>query len=487
VSDPHPATSEVAYRSATDLLDDLASGRTSSVDLVTTLLDRISAIDDARSRVALRSIAAISSDARAVALERDAERAAGGLRGPLHGLPVVVKDNIEAIGLPGTAGSTALLGRPTRDALLVTRLRDAGAVVIASTNLSQWANLRSTRSTSGYSATGGLVANPWALDRSAGGSSSGSGAALAAGLTPLAVGTETDGSIVCPASVNGVVGLKPTVGHVPTAHVVPISASQDSPGPMARTVRDVALLYEVLAARPAPAPAKLKVAFATNWRTGHPQTDAHAERVVGWLAESGVTVIARELAEPTPAEQGDELEVLLAELHDDLSSYLARRPGAGVRSLADVIAFEDEHADVEQIYFDHDLFTRSLASGGRAASGYAQARQRNLDWAVSTCLTPGLDGVDAVVAPAFGPSWKSDLVVGGHPGPASVATMAPAIAGWPILSVPAGLVHGLPVGLAVIGRPDAEGTLLEVARRVEAAVAQREAPTRPSWHDAGRG
>jgi len=488
VTDPHPTSADLAYLSATDVLDALSNGQTSSGEILDVLLERIGTLDFPGSPVALGSIAAVSADAREVARERDDERARGESRGALHGVPVVVKDNVEAVGLPGAAGSTALAGRPVRDATLVRRLRDAGAVVFASTNLSQWANLRSRRSSSGYSATAGLVANPWALDRSAGGSSSGSGAALAAGLSPLAVGTETDGSIVCPASVNGVAGLKPTVGHVPTTHVVPISASQDSPGPMARSVADVALLYGVLAARsPVAPPEHPKVAFATNWLTGHPLTDAHIARVVDWLEESGVTVVPRELAEPATAQYDDELAVLVAELYDDLTAYLAERPGDGVHSLADVIAYEDAHADVEQRYFGHDLFLMAVESGGRAGPDYAEARARNLEWAVATCLTPGLDGVDAVVAPAYGPAWKSDLIVGGHPGPASVATMAPAVAGWPIMSVPAGLIQGLPVGLAIIGRPDSEYTLLDIARRVEEVITSNSPLGRPTWADARRG
>jgi amidase len=488
VTDPHPTSADLAYLGATQVLAALSSGQTSSSEILDVLLERVGNLDFPESPVALGSVAAISADAREVARECDDERARGESRGVLHGVPVVVKDNIEALGLPGAAGSTALVGRPVRDATLVTRLREAGAVVFASTNLSQWANIRSLRSSSGYSATGGLVANPWALDRSAGGSSSGSGAALAAGLTPLAVGTETDGSIVCPASVNGVAGLKPTVGYVPITHVVPISASQDSPGPMARSVADVQLLYTVLAARsPVAPPGHPRVAFATNWLTGHPLTDSHIARVVEWLEESGVAVEPRELAVPAETEGNDELAVLVAELYDDLSAYLADRPGDGVHSLADVIAYEDAHADVEQRYFGHDLFLKALESGGRAGPAYAEARARNLEWAVTTCLTPGLEGVDAVVAPAYGPSWKSDLIVGGHPGPASVATTAPAIAGWPIMSVPAGLVQGMPVGLAVLGRPDSEFTLLDIARRVEEVVSTNAPQGRPRWTDARRG
>ena len=238
---------------AEEIARQLARGSLTSVELVDNCLERIASIDAPSTTIALNAVAAISADAREVAIARDDERSKGNTRGALHGVPVLIKDNIEALGLPGVAGSTSLLGRLSRDATLVTRLRDAGAIVLGSTNLSEWANIRSPRSTSGYSASGGLVANPWALDRSAGGSSSGSGAALAAGLAPLAVGTETDGSIVCPASVNGVVGLKPTVGAVPTKYVVPISSSQDSPGPMGlRIARCVAALPGAALRHPRP-------------------------------------------------------------------------------------------------------------------------------------------------------------------------------------------------------------------------------------------
>ena len=470
MTDPHETSSPLAYLSAGEVMDQFVDGSLRSLALLDVLLERIDAIDAASSSVALNSIAAIDPGARAVAAERDEQRAKGVLLGPLHGLPVVIKDNIEAIGLPGAAGSTALLGRPSRDAPLVSRLRAAGAVIVASTNLSQWANIRSVRSTSGWSATGGLVANSWALDRSAGGSSSGSGAALAAGLAPLAVGTETDGSIVCPASVNGVVGLKPTVGVVPATHVVPISASQDSPGPMGRTVADVARLYAVLSGTSPSALAPARVAVAVNWRTGHPATDERFDEVVAALGAAGVVVVRREVPEPGPEQNEDELAVLLAELVDDLSAYLADRPGVGVGSLAAVVDYEDRYRVREQPYFEHDLFVRALVTGGRPGAAYAHARERNLAWARDVCLGPALADVDVLLAPAYGPAWKSDLVVGGHPGPASVATTPPAIAGWPIASVPIGFVHGLPIGAAIIGRPHAEWRVLEVAARLEAGV-----------------
>ncbi len=489
-TDPHPPSAELAFLGTERLLRRLEEGVLSSRELVETLVTRIGALDAAGGDIGLLSVAALAPDAVDVAARRDDERAAGRLRGPLHGIPVLVKDNIEVKGLPAAAGSTALLGRPAGEALLVARLREAGAVVLGTTNLSEWANIRSARSTSGWSATGGLVGNPWALDRSAGGSSSGSGAAVAAGLAPLAVGTETDGSIICPASVNGVVGLKPTVGSVPTSGVVPVSASQDSPGPLGRSVDDVARLFAVLsgcdrtgAAGPAPT-----LVHATNWRTGHDPTDRLVDEVIARLRDEGGPVQERVVPIPAPTDEDDELTVLLAELVDDLGTYLAHRPGDGVRSLAEVVEFELAHPEVELAHFGHELFDRAVASGGRAGAAYAGARERNLRWAVHTCLEPALDGADVLAAPAYGPAWKSDLVVGGHANAAaSCATFPAAVAGWPIISVPIGLVGGLPVGLALIARPGAEWTLLDAARRIEALVATVDPIPRPSWSRPGRG
>jgi amidase len=491
-TDPHPPTEHLASLGVAAILEGLDSGALTSVDLVGSLLERIAAVDDPAGPVGLRAVAGLAEDALSVAAARDGERAAGRVRGPLHGVPVLVKDNIEVTGLPGAAGSTALSGRPATDAPLVTRLRDAGAVILGSTNLSAWANIRSERSTSGWSATGGLVGNPWALDRSAGGSSSGSGAALAAGLAPLAVGTETDGSIVCPASVNGIVGLKPTVGAVPTAGVVPVSASQDSPGPMGRSVDDVTRLFAVLAARtptdrgvPPVAP---RFAHAATWHTGHAPTDAVVVSCIEALRDSGNPVEDRDVATPGPEVVADEFQVLLAELVDDLGAYLDARPGNGVRSLAEVVAFDEAHADVELPWFGHELFVQAIATGGRDGDAYVDARARNLDWAVGTCLEPALAGADVLVAPAYGPAWKSDLVVGGHASAISSWVTTPAaIAGWPIMSVPIGLVHGLPVGLALLARPDEEWSLLAAARIVESVVADTDPLPGPAWSLPARG
>jgi amidase len=253
-------------------------------------------------------------------------------------------------------------------------------------------------------------------------------------------------------------------------------------------VDDVALLYGVLSQSTAPDEIPPPTfAVATTWRTGHPQTDRLFDDVVASLRDGGLSIIDREAALPGEAEGNDEAAVLFAELFDDLSEYLAERPGKGVRSLADVVAYEDEHRDREQVYFEHENFLTSIMSGGRAGGLYADARRRNLEWAIDTCLTPALADVDLLIAPAFGPSWKSDLIVGGHPGPASPATTAPAIAGWPILSLPLGLIGGLPVGLAIVGRAHSEWTILEGARRIEGLIHHRTPMPLPSWSPASRG
>ncbi|MGH3733093.1 MAG: amidase family protein [Acidimicrobiales bacterium] len=485
--DPHPTSATLGYLSAHDVLRRLDAGGLTSLDLVDTLIERVAQVDAPDSHTAVNSIAALSHEARAHANERDNERSRGGPLGPLHGVPVLIKDNVEALGLPALAGSTSLIGRPSREATLVTRLREAGAIVLGSTNLSEWANIRSPRSTGGYSATGGLVANPWALDRSSSGSSSGSGAALAAGLAPLAVGTETDGSIVSPASVNGVVGLKPTVGVVPTTYVVPVSASQDSPGPMGRTVADVALMFSVLAQQSARPATSTSMVVAKNWRTGHPATDQMFDDVIIELRGAGLEVVERDLAVPGEVEGRDELNVLLAELVDDLGAYLDQRPGEGVRSLADVIVYEDEHAEIEQRYFAHEFFVEAVATGGRSGPAYAESRRRNLAWALETCLEPGIEGADVILAPAYGPTWKSDLILGGHPGAASPVTSPAAIAGWPILSLPMGVVDGLPVGLAAVGRANAEWVVLDAARRIEGVLRAASPWPTPRWQSPVRG
>jgi amidase len=461
-----------------ELAGALGTGETTSVEIVAALLERITAIDAPGTETELRSVLALAPDALENAQRLDDERSHGSLRGPLHGVPILVKDNIEVVGLPGSAGSTALIGRPVpHDAALITRVREAGLVILGATNLSQWANMRSPFSTSGWSAVGGLTANPYRLDRCAGGSSSGSGAALAARLAPLAIGTETDGSITCPASLNGVVGIKPAVGTVPGEGIVPISSSQDSAGPMARTVRDVAALYEILtgldhvANRVERGLADVRIAVAVNLTTGHPATDRLFLDVVQTARDAGIATSEVTVAQADASVDADELTVLLCEMFDDLSAFLSRRGGDGPLTLAECIEFENAHRDVELPFFGHEFFDQSLASGGRAGEKYAEARARNLDWAVDQCLTPALSEVDCYIAPCYSPAWKNDLVGGGS-GSAhwSQITQAPAIAGWPIATVPMGVVDGLPVGLSIVGRPGNEATMLAVASGFESLL-----------------
>jgi amidase len=485
--DPSPATEALAYAGVAALQGRMADGNLTASSLVETLLQRVDAVDAAGTPTSLRSVLAVSDRAMDEAAASDRRRRAGQVLGLLEGIPVLVKDNIEVQGMPSCAGATALAGRPAAgDAPLVGRLRSAGAVILGTTNLSEWANIRSPRSTGGWSAVGGLTGNPWALDRNAGGSSSGSGAAVAAGLAPLAVGTETDGSITCPASLNGVAGIKPTVGAVPSLGLVPISHSQDSPGPFARSVAEAALLLEVLSARGGMlervrrGPAGMRAAVAGTWRTGHPGTDDLFEATAEALAGAGVELVPVSPAVPGPSEHEDEMTAILCELHDGLDRYLPTRGPAGPQSLAEVIAYEEAHADRELRWFGHEHFERALALGGCDTEAYRTARARNLAWAVETCLGPALDGADVLIAPTYGPAWKSDLVLGGHPAASAPTTTAAAIAGWPIATVPMGLVAGLPVGMGIIGRPGSEAELLAVGAAVER-------PAQPAWELPARG
>jgi len=457
----------------------------SSAELVDHLLNRIGEIDAAGPR--LRSVVAVDPQARAAAIDRDAERRDGRVRGPLHGTPVLLKDNIDTVDLPTTAGSLALTtSRPRADASLVTRLRTAGAIVLGKTNLSEWANFRSTHAASGWSAVGGLTANPWALDRSAGGSSSGSGAAVAAGLAPLAVGSETDGSIVCPASLNGVVGIKPTVGLVPADGLVPISHSQDTAGPMARTVREAAVLLDVLADTGGGFAAAcsdqlsvhglpdVRVGVARGYFVGHPPTDQVVEAALTLLSKAGAQLVDPADVPVLPAYDAgdDELTVLLTEFHHGVDAYLSGRTDGSPRSLAELVEFNRSNADTELAWFGQDLFERALARGGLDDPEYVAARTRGVRAARADGLDVALQRheLDLLIAPAFGPAWKSDLVNGDPRDVGTRCTSAPAVAGYPIVTLPGGLVGGLPVGIALLGGPGSEVTLLRVAQALEHAL-----------------
>lgn len=449
----------------------LADGRSTSRDWVAGLIERIDRVDRSAS---VNAVMDVLDDSLDVADERDRERRNGSLRGPLHGVPVVVKDNVEVRGGRATVGSLALdAGRCGADAPLVARLREAGAIVMATTNLSEWANIRSGASSSGWSAVGGLVGNPWRIPRSAGGSSSGSGAALAARFAPLAIGTETDGSITCPASLNGVVGLKPTVGRVPTDGVVPISSSQDSPGPMARCVDDLVDTFAVLGADAGFGarvkgvdPATLRVGIVDSWFTGDDATDRAVRDAIRSL-ESSVASIDDVPFDATPESvQADELTVLLAELHDGLDRYLATRPNTTVRSLAEVVAFNRDRADVELAHFGQEFFEAALTLS-IDSDEYRAARRRDLEW-VGSQFAPAWNAVDVLVAPAYGPAWVTDFTAGHTHAIGGASTTPAAIAGLPIVTVPCGLIDGLPIGLAIVGPARSEHVLVAVARRAEA-------------------
>jgi amidase len=459
-------------------------------------LERIATLD--RHGPALRSIIELNPDALQMAAALDAERATGKLRGPLHGMPVVIKDNI-ATGdqMATTAGSLALDGvRATRDAYLVERLRAAGGVILGKTNLSEWANLRSTRSTSGWSGRGGLSRNPYALDRSTSGSSSGSAAAVAANLTRMAIGTETDGSIVSPASIMGVVGLKPTVGRISRDGIIPISHTQDTPGPITRTVSDAALLLGALAGPDSRDPATLgapapddylsalnknalrgtRIGVAREFFTGHDEIDQRIEYALAQLVLLGAELIDP-IDLPKVSYESEEQAVLLHEFKHDLPLWLATfAPHAPIRSLADLIAFNNAHRDSEMPYFGQELLIQAEALGGLDSDAYVQAlaacrkgsRADGIDRAIRE------HRLDAIVAPTGGTAWLTDFINGDSAGD-GFSTPA-AVAGYPHLTVPAGLVRGLPVGLSFVGPAWSEARLLGLGYAFEQATQWRQEP-----------
>lgn len=493
-----------AAQDATDTLAALANGTSSSAAIVRQQRTRFERID--QGGPALRSIIAVNPGLVVEARAADEERRAGKMRGPLHGLPVLIKDNIETRELPTTAGSTALKDNRTgRDAPLVARLRAAGALVQGKANLSQWANFRSTRAISGWSSVGGLVRNPHALDRNACGSSSGSAVAVAAGLALAAVGTETNGSITCPASVNGIVGFKPTLGMVSRTHVVPIASSQDTPGPMTLSVRDAALLMDALAGSDAADAATAEtdrrrrsfvpalsadalrgkrigvLRFAAG---GHPGTQERFGVALKLLRDAGAELV--EITEYRPGKQSPEDAmseaqgvVLLAEFKDELNAYMMTLPAAvKTRTLADLIAYNKANAAIEMPLFGQELFEEAQATTGKANPAYAKARE-------TAKRLAGPDGIDRLlkdndvsllVAPTRNPAWPTDLVNGDpDTGPVGAGGLA-AIAGYPHLTVPMGAVNGLPVGLSFIGAAWSDAEVLAAGHAYELRAKARVTP-----------
>ena len=494
-------TTPLEERSLTALRADLAAGHVTSQRLVRDYVTRIERID--RRGPTLASVIELNPDAPEIARALDAERRASGPRGPLHGIPVLVKYNIATRDrMQTSAGSAALVGsQPPDDAFVVQRLRAAGAVILGKTNLSEWANIRSSQSASGWSARGGLTRNPYALDRSASGSSSGSAVAVAASLCAAAIGTETDGSILSPASVCGIVGLKPTVGLISRSGIVPIAHSQDTAGPMARNVRDCALLLGALTGIDAGDPAMagsgaptgphdytagLDAGALRGARLGvvrqffgfHEPTDRAFAPVLAALERAGA-VLVDPVTLPAIETIGDaELTVLLYELKADLNTYLARLgPNAPVKSLADVIAFNERHAATELKWFGQDLFVKAQAKGPLTDDDYLKARALCLrvarDEGISAVLAQ--HRLDALIAPTGGPAWRSDLVIGDH-FVGGNSTMPPAVAGTPSITVPAGFVRGLPVGLSFFAGAWSEARLLALAYAFEQATQARRPP-----------
>lgn len=485
---------------AADLSRAMAEGRTTALALVQAYSARIAAIDQAGPRLA--SVLELNPDAPAIAAQLDAERAAGRLRGPLHGLPVLLKDNIAtADRMHTSAGSPALLGiAPPRDAAVVQRLRQAGALILGKTNLSEWANFRGKNSVSGWSTRGGQTLNPYALDRSPSGSSSGTAVAVAANLGALGVGTETDGSITSPASVNALVGFKPTVGLVSRDGIVPIAFSQDTAGPMCRSVEDAALLLSVLAgvdprdaatrgqagraqpmARLWPLqPAALRGArlgVATNLVEGHGRaTVALFEAALQALQAAGATLVRTPL--PHLDRMGtSELDVLLFEMRHAMAAYLTEFAAAGpYRSLADLIAYNQAHPQTLAL-FGQEWFEAAQAKGPLDNPAYRRAlahgRRHARRLGIDACLQA--QRLDAIVAPTTGPAWLVDPVNGDSSNAPSATTPA-AVAGYPHVSVPMGQVAGLPVGLSFFGGAWQDARLLALAQHYEQATRHRQPP-----------
>jgi len=489
---PLPVHTDFELEEATvaQLQDSMRTGARTSRSICVAYLARIAQLDPQ-----LHSVLETNPDALAIADRLDAERRANRVRGPLHGIPVLVKDNI-ATGdrMMTTAGSLALAGvTPPRDAPLVARLRGAGAVILGKTNLSEWANIRSTQSSSGWSARGGQCANPYALDRNPCGSSSGTGASIAASFAAVGIGTETDGSIVCPSSACSLVGVKPTLGLIDGAGIIPIAHSQDTAGPMARTVADAAALLGVLTGREYGTslnPAGLRgarIGVARKKFFGYsPETDALVEAAIDVLRREGA-VIVDPADIPHAGEYDDsELLVLLYELKADLAAYLAAwAPGARVKTLADVIAFNEANKATEMPYFGQELFVQAQEKGPLTDQAYRDALAK--DQRLSR--TEGLDVVfaqntlDAIVAPTGSPPWPTDLVNGDHFLGASSTPAA--VAGYPSVAVPVGYAFELPVGMSFIGLANSEAKLLTLAYAYEQAAKPRKAPRfLPQWRPA---
>ena len=494
-----PADFDVEEATIDALQSAMEDGRLTARALTQAYLDRIGRMD--RQGPTLRCILETNPEALAIADALDAERRAKGPRGPLHGIPILLKDNVDTHDkMTTTAGSLALEGSiPPRDSTVAERLRAAGAILLGKTNMSEWANIRSDKSSSGWSGRGGQCRNPYVLDRNPCGSSSGSGTAVAASLAAAAIGTETDGSIVCPSNTTGLVGIKPTLGLVSRAGIIPIAHSQDTAGPMARTVRDAAILLAAIAgidprdAATADARGHIEADYTKlldpsglkGARIGVTRKQTTFNRDVERLYGDAVAVLQKQgavLVDPVEVPHAGEydeteLEVLLYELKADLNAYLATLgPSARVKTLADVIAFNEKNADREMPCFGQELFIKAQAKGPLTDKAYLDALAKNR----RLSREEGLDAIltqqslDAIVAPTGGPAWLTDCAVGDHFGGGSSTPAA--VAGYPAITVPCGYSFGLPVGITFMGRAWSEAKLIGLAYAYEQATRWRKAP-----------
>lgn len=511
MTEPNPATAEIGYQSVFGICSLLERRSVTSLEIVETLLRRVEHVDTRGP--ALHAVVVTCPDGVETARMLDAERRQGRLRGPLHGVPALVKDNIDTAGAEGTtAGSMALaMSRPRTDATVVKRLRKAGVIVIGKANLSEWANFRDRHSSSGWSATGGQCLNPHVLDRSPGGSSSGSAAGVAGGFAPLALGTETDGSILCPAALNGVVGIKPTVGLTSRAGVVPISSSQDTVGPIARSVTEAAALLGVLAGhgsgadpldpvtmtRPSHLPKDYTVfcdqGGLSGVRIGIPrrhyfgysgEADTLVEAALKVAQEAGAVMVdpADVVTAGAIAESGDEMTVMLHEYRAGVEDYLAARPSAAgqPRTIAEVVAFNRDHATEELAFFGQDILVTACEVGGLDDPAYLEALARNRRRARQDGIDAALQSARAglLAFPTMGPAWRIDHVNGDPHNRAGY--QAAAVAGYPAISLPVGKAGGLPVGLCLVGTAWSEPILIRVAFALEQRLALGR-DMRPAW------
>ena len=505
ISSTSPATDvkpfELDEVTISDLQEGMKSGKFTARELVEKYSTRIQEIDKSKNGPALNSVIELNPDAEAIADALDQERKATGARGPLHGIPVFIKDNIDtADKMMTTAGSLALVGsKPARDSFVAERLRAAGAVILAKTNLSEWANIRSSHSTSGWSGRGGLTKNPYVLDRNPCGSSSGSGAGVSANLCAAAIGTETDGSIVCPSSANGVAGIKPTVGLVSRAGIIPISHSQDGAGPICRTVRDAAIMLGALTgadprdSATAASQGKsftdyaqfcnanglkgARIGVARKYFGFSDSVDALMEQSLDAMKKQGAVLVDPADIETLGKFDESELLVFMYELKADLNAYLAGLgPAAQVHSLKDVIDFNERNRQKEMPYFGQDLFGKAESKGPLTEKAYLDAIEKNHQFARAEGIDATMDKyhLDAIVAPTGGPAWITDLINGDHV--AGGSSNAAAVAGYPNINVTAGFIAGLPVGISIFGRAWSEPTLIRLAYAFEQATNARQKP-----------